>query len=332
MATQPLSHFLARVPASLFGIVLGLAGLAGVWRGAHAAWQMPAIIADLLYVVATGVWLLVTIFYAGKWLVARGPAQAEARHPVQCCFIGLAGVSTMLVAQGVLPWSRPLAVLLIVAGALFTFGFGIWRTGLLWRGERDPGTNTPVLYLPLVAGGFVTGTVASALGWADWGQLAFGAGFFTWLAVESVLLHRLYTGDPLPPPLRPTLGIQLAPPAVGAVSYLATCGGKPDIFVHLLIGYALLQALLLLRSARWILEQPFAPTYWAFTFGATALAGAAIRIATQEPGHAIAVLAPILFLAANILLLLIAVRSLALLGRGRFLPPPAGPIAVPPAR
>ena len=61
----------------------------------------------------------------------------------------------------------------------------------------------------MVAGGFVSGTVAAALGWDDWGQMLFGAGFFSWLAIELVLLHRLYTGEPLPPTLRPTLGIQL---------------------------------------------------------------------------------------------------------------------------
>ncbi len=44
-----------------------------------------------------------------------------------------------------------------------------------------------------------------------------------------------------------------------------------------MIGYALLEAILLLRSWRWIAEQPFGAAYWAFTFGATALAGAASK-------------------------------------------------------
>jgi hypothetical protein len=64
-----------------------------------------------------------------------------------------------------------------------------------------------VLYLPTVAGSFVTAITASSLGFADWGRLAFGAGLFSWLAVESVLLHRLSTVTALQPALRPTLGI-----------------------------------------------------------------------------------------------------------------------------
>jgi tellurite resistance protein len=39
------------------------------------------------------------------------------------------------------------------------------------------------------------------------------------------------------PAMRPTLGVQLAPPAVGAVAYLGVTQGPPDIFAHALIGY-----------------------------------------------------------------------------------------------
>jgi tellurite resistance protein TehA-like permease len=48
---------------------------------------------------------------------------------------------------------------------------------------------------------------------ADWGQVIFGGGLFSWLAIESVLLGRMLTGSELAAALRPTLGIQLAPGA-----------------------------------------------------------------------------------------------------------------------
>jgi tellurite resistance protein len=147
-----------------------------------------------------------------KWIVASDEARSEAEHVVQCCFIGLVGVANLLIAQGMLPYSRLLAIVLFTLGAIFVLGFALWRTGLLWRGERDVAATTPVLYLPSVAGNFVTGATAAVLGAPDWGQLAFGAALFSCFAIESVLLHRLYTGPVLPPALRPTLGIQLAPP------------------------------------------------------------------------------------------------------------------------
>jgi tellurite resistance protein len=319
-----------RVPASFFGVVLGLAGLSGAWRAAHAAWDVPEAIGEALFVAAAAAWAVIAALYAMKWIRSPDAARAEAENPVQCCFIGLAGVSTLLIAQGALPFSRDAAVALFVIGVAFTLAFALWRTGLLWHGGRSPGSTTPVLYLPMVAGGFVSGTVAAALGWQEWGQLLFGAGFFAWLAIESVLLNRLYTGEPMTPALRPTLGIQLAPPAVGAVSYLSVGPGTPDLLAHAMIGYALLQAALLVRMARWIGEQPFSASYWAFTFGATALATATIRLSGPDGGGAIATVAPVAFLLANVLVLGVAAGSLRLLLRHKFLPP-AAPTAAPPS-
>lgn len=315
------------VPASFFGMVLGLAGLGNAWRVAARVWDLPAVVGEILMLVAALVWVAVAGLYGAKWLLARAEAQAELEHPVQCCFVGLAGVATMLVAGGALPYSRILAVILFALGAAGALGFALWRTGRLLRGERDPGTTTPILYLPSVAGAFVTATVAAALGYPDWGQLLFGAGLFSWLAIESVLLHRLYVGPSLPPPLRPTLGIQLAPPVVGAVAYLSVGGGRPDLIAHALVGYGLLQALLLLRMLPWIRQQPFAPSYWAFTFGIAALATAPLRLVENGETGAIATLAPWIFGAANLAIGLIALATLRLVLAGRLLPPLAKPAA-----
>lgn len=303
------------IPASYFGIVLGLAGLGSAWRAAHRVWGLPAIYGELLMLIASVVWASLVVAYAAKWVLARDEALAEAEHPVQCCFVGLIGVATSLIAQAAFPYSPGAAEFLFVLGALLTLAFGLWRTGLLWRGERDPGATTPVLYLPLVAGTFVTAIVAAALGHRDWSQLAFGAGLFSWLAIESVLLHRLYTAASLPPALRPVLGIQLAPSTVGAVAYLSVSEGSPDLVAHALIGYGLLQALLLIRMLPWIMEQPFAPSYWAFTFGATALATAPLRMVERGDVGAMASLAPYLFTAANLTVSLIAAGTLWLLVR-----------------
>lgn len=315
-------HRLPQIPASFFGIVLGLAGLANIWRLAHALWGLPVLIGEALFAITGIVWLVVVGLYAAKWVLFSDIAKAEADHPVQCCFIGLAGVATLLIAQGILPYSHAAALAIFSLGASFTLAFALWRTGLILRGERDIGATTPVLYLPSVAGGFVTATTAALLGAPDWGQLAFGAALFSWLAIESVLLHRLYTGPTMPAPLRPTLGIQLAPPAVGAVAYLAVGGGTPDIFAHALIGYGLLQALLMARMLPWIFEQGFSMGYWAFTFGATALAAATMRLASHGDQGAIEALAPLLFAAANFVVMAIAAGTIMLAINGRLLPSP----------
>jgi tellurite resistance protein len=308
------------IPAAFFGIVLGLAGLGSAWRAAHQAWQLPALVGEVLMALAAMVWALLLVLFILKWILTWEEALSEAHHPIQCCFIGLAGVATMLIALGALPYSRLAAQILFCIGAAFTVAFATWRTGLLWRGEREHNATTPVLYLPTVAGGFVMATVASALGYPDWGQLAFGAALFSWLAIESVLLHRLYTVASMPAALRPTLGIQLAPPVVGALAYLSVTPGAPDPLAYAMLGYGLLQALLMLRLLPWIRQQPFAPSYWAFTFGATSLASVALVMVERGTTGAVASIAPYLFVAANIVVGLIAVATVRLMFQGRLLP------------
>jgi len=317
------------VPASFFGIVLGLAGLGNAWRVAHRVWQLPAVVGESLLLLAALVWITLVAFYVAKWMYASQHAKGELSHPVQCCFVGLIGVTGMLVAGAALPYSRGFALGLFVVGVAYTIAFAAWRTGGLWQGGRDASHTTAVLYLPTVAGSFVTAAIASTLGYPQWGELAFGAGMFSWLAIESVLIHRLYTAEALPLPIRPTLGIQLAPPTVGAIAYLSLSSGPPDLFVHAMLGYGLLQALILIRLLPWIRAQPFSAGYWAFTFGVTALAAAPLRLIERGETGPLALLAPTLFILANLIILVMSVATLNLLARGRLIPPVAA--TTPPA-
>lgn len=307
----------ANMPASYFGIVLGLAGLGNAWRAAGHAFAVPAIIGDVIYGLAALVWAALVMLYGVKAATAPAKLAAEAAHPVQCCFIGLAGVSTMLMAGGLVPYSTVGASILFAIGFAFTLAFGVWRTGGLWHGERDPATTTAVLYLPTVAGSYVSATVISALGHPEIGQLAFGAGLFAWLAMESVLLNRLLIGPTLSVPMRPTIGVQLAPAPVGAVAYIAVSGGTPDLFAHALIGYGVLQLLILARLWRWIGEAGAVPGLWAFSFGMTAIATAPTLLAAHGDGGAIPTLALVLFTLANLVVAGLSIMTLSLLVRGK---------------
>jgi tellurite resistance protein len=305
------------IPASFFGVVLGIGGLGNVWRQAHRVWELPAVIGETIIIAAIAVWILLLILYLLKTIAAPHDTLAELADPVQCCFLGLIGVATMIIAFGLMPYLRIVAEVLVVAGGLFTLAFAIWRTGGLWLGGRDHGATTAVLYLPTVAGSFISAAAFAVFGHPDWGQLIFGAGVFSWLAIESVLVHRLLIHESLPPALRPTLGIQLAPAPACAFAYLNIAPGPADLFVHALIGYGLLQALVLLRLLPWIRKQPFSMAYWSFTFGAAALAWAPLRLVQFADKGAIAELAPVVFVASNLVVIVIAAASIWLIVRGR---------------
>jgi tellurite resistance protein len=325
-----MSDSIARLPASFFGIVLGIAGLGLAWRGATRVWGMPSQISEVLLSCAAIIWLVLLILYVLKWLLHRQAALTEARHPIQCCFISLVGIATMLIALAVAPYSGVAALVLFVAGAAQQLFFGIWRTGTLWQGGRSVGDTTPVMYLPLVGGSFVTATTAAVLGFPEIGGVFLGGGVLSWLAIESVVLSRLYAHDPLPPPLRPTLGIMLAPPAVGGVSYLALTHGPPDLISHVLFGYALLIALVLIRLAKWIHVQPFSAAYWGFSFGVSALPGAGFRMLERGEVGTVAHLMPAVFVLSNLAIAALTLGTVKLLWQHRLLPPPANPAVVSP--
>ena len=301
------------VSASFFGMVLGMAGLANAWRIAHRIWKLPGWISESIFGIAALTWLILVVLFVGKWLCLSDKGLAELRHPVQSTYLSLIGIATNLIAIGLSRYSRAGSVLTFAAASLLSIGYGIFLSGQFWRENRRPDSITASLYLPTVAGCFVTGTAAATLGFIGLAQLAFGAGLFSWLSIESILLHRLYSGDQLTREQRPSLGIQFAPAAVAAVTYLSIRGGVPDIFSRALFGYALLQALVLVRLSRWITEQPVSISYWSFTFGAASMATVACRMVEHGELGAIKILAPFIFGAANLLIAtvaLITVRDL----------------------
>jgi tellurite resistance protein len=281
-------------------------------------------VGEIIMLIAGIVWVMLILLYVAKWIWQREDAIAELHHPIQCCFIGLVPLSTVLVSMALLPHARSAALVLFFVGATGTILFTVWRHGGLWRGGRDPASTTPVLYLPSGAGNFVVAIALGAFGWTEWGVLFFGAGLLSWIALESVILYRLLNAEPLAVPLRPTLGIQLAPPAVGLVAYLSVTTGDPGVVAQVLLGYALLQALILIRLLPWIRAQSFSASYWSFTFGVSALALGAERMVDRGVIGPANEMAPILFIIANIVVGVVALGSIVLLVQGRLFPPAKG--------
>lgn len=313
------------IPVGFFGIAVGALALANLWRVAIKVWHLPAEIGPLMTVVALAVWLVVLVAYGHKWLTNADEARAEMQHPVQSSFAALVPVSSLLAAQLLQPYAHTLALAIFAVAMVVQLALGVYLHGRLWQGGRKPELTTPAMYLPSVASSFVAGTAAASFGFHQLGVLFFGAGLFSWLAIESMLLHRASVLEPLPAALRPVLGIQLAPPVVGGVTYLSLTSGTPDLFALMLLGYGLYQAVMLLRLLPWIRQQAFVPGYWAFSFGVAALPTMAARMVERGAAGPIEWVAPILFIAANLIIGVLAVKTVSLLVQGKLLPAAATP-------
>lgn len=319
-APKPVAS-LQLVPAVFFGMVLGLGGLGSAWRIAGRIWGYPAWIGEALCLTATAVWLVWLVMFALKWLCARPAALGEIREPTMSFSIGLVPMASLLASLYLKPYAPELAwwifAVAAVAGVLYT----AWLTGGAWQGGRAIEATTPLVYLVPVGAGFLGAIAAGSFNHSDVAVMLWGAGAISWLVWESVVLQRLMTHS-MPVGLRATIGIQLAPPAVGCMSYLSFTDGPPDRLALMLLGYALLQGVITLRVVPWLREQPFGPAAWAYTFGIAAVAVSALSMVEKGQTGVIAQLALPLFVLANLFIGWIAVRTVGLTLSGRLFPAP----------
>lgn len=299
------------LPASFFGVVLGLAGLGQAWRVAATLWGLPGAIGESVLLVAALVWAALLVAYVTQAILRPAVVRNEFLHPVEGGAPALLAVSTLLMVLAAAPYSRALAWALAAAGISWHLAFSLWHTGALWQGGRNPLDIAPTLYLPTVAGNFTSAAALGGLGQPDWGWLFLGAGVFSWLALESLVIQRLWRAQAMPAAQRPLLGIQFAPPVVCAMAWLTLTPGSADHWLLMLWGYGLFQLLLGVRLGSWLGEQPFAPSYWAYTFGVAAAAVCGLKLALAGVASAQALAIPV-FVGANVFIGYLTARTAAL--------------------
>ncbi len=158
-----------------------------------------------------------------------------------------------------------------------------------------------------------------ALGFQDIGILFLGAGIFSWLSLEPAILSRLRNLDEMSPAVRTSLGIQMAPAFVACSAWLSVNGGQVDVLAKLLFGYGLLQMLFMIRLIPWYCCQPFNPSFWSFSFGVASLATTSIRLGHAVPGGALYWMSFPLFIASNLVIALLMIKTASLLFSGKLI-------------
>jgi tellurite resistance protein len=287
------------IPASFFAMVLGTCGLGQAWHGAEKLWSAPAYVAQAITTLSALLWLGLMIVYLSQIVLQPDRWRAECADPIRGGSVALPAVATLLIAIAIKPWHCPASLCLTAVGIAWQLAFTLWHTGQLWKGQRSACDSLPTLYVPSVAGSFACAMALGAWGYADWGWLFFGAGLFAWLALEPLILQRLWLVDTIPPAQRPLLGIQFAPPAVASMAYLTLMPEAPGPCAMMLWGYALFQLLLGMRLRRWLTERGFDLSWWAYSFGVVAAAGSGVKLAAAGVGSAQILAGPV-FCIANI--------------------------------
>lgn len=304
------------IPTSYFGIVLGLAALSMAWHHAQAIEpQYATTISNILGITAIAIWLLFIAIFMVKLIKHFSLVKAEWQHSSQFAFLSLIFISTMVIGDVIYRWHPALGISILAVAAIGQFIFTLSRVTPLWYGccFNDEAIS-PSFYLPVVAANFTVASSLAMLGYADFGMFFFGAGGFSWIMFEPVLLQRMRTAT-INLALRPTLGIILAPAFVGSAAYLAVNGGEIDLLVKLMWGYGFLQLFYLLRTLPWILQNSFQIGLWSFSFGLASMANSAIYFYEYEPFR---LLALITFYFANIAFILLIAGTIKKVIQGKF--------------
>jgi tellurite resistance protein len=308
---------LPRIPPNFFSIAFGLCGLGLTWRAAQAVLRTPAGIADGIFILTAVVWLVLLAVY-----LAKGPRLilVDLADPALSPFVSLALIVPVILSAQLAPYALAAARVLVLTFLAATIILGGLLLGQWIAGSMDLDSAHPGYFLPTVAAGFIGAIFTAELGFRGIAIASFGVGVICWVLLSSVVLGRLFFRPMLPPPLVPTLTIELAPPALAGVAYFALTGPVVGFVARVLGGYVVLMALVQLRLIPGYARLRFSPGFWAFTFsfaavGVDALLWIAITRPAGASGYAIAVV-----ILVTVLLVAIAIRTIIALARGSFLP------------
>jgi tellurite resistance protein len=306
-----------RVPPNLFGIALGMAGLALAWHAAVPLLGIPQTVPDALDVLAAVLWLVLV----GAYLL-QGPRVilADLRDPVLSPFVSASAITAMILAAALAQDAFTAGRVLVIVFLAATIAIGGWLTGQWMTGGIEPDSLHPGYLLPTAAGGLIGANAAAQVHLHALAEASFGIGVICWVLLSSMIMKRLFAGPALPSALGPTMAIELGVATVAGSAYFAVAGRTVSFLACALAGYAVLMAVVQVRLIPVYRRLSFTPGFWSFAFAYAAAASDALGwLAISRPpgttGYAIVVITLLTGFVAWI-----AFRTVVLAVRGQLFP------------
>jgi len=251
--------------ANLFAVAFGLAGLAQAWSAATQLAGSSDWPGNVLWIVAALTWLVTLVGYVAN-VAAQRRWKTELSDPTFGPFTALIVIIPMLLGARLAEQARGAGEAVFGCSAVLVVLAGAWITGDWIVCDNAIRNWHPGYFLPTAAGGLIAGGASAALGFTTLSRVLFGLGITSFAVLASIISLRLYVVPPLPPPLLPTIAIELAPPVVAGNSWFAINGGRVDTAAAILGGFSLLMLLVQFRLVPLYRRATFGPGFWAFSF------------------------------------------------------------------
>ncbi|WP_432830329.1 hypothetical protein [Dactylosporangium sp. CA-092794] len=308
------------ITPNMFAIAFSLAGLANCWAYAARLGLAPALVADVLLLIAAVVWLVLVAGYCSQVQHQPGGWRRDLTDPVLAPFVSLIPIVGMLLAIGLMPHAPAAGRWLFGVFAVASTVLAGWMTGQWIAGDLDLDRLHSGYVLPAVAGGLIASIGAAVAGWIGIAHAFMGLGAVSWLLIGSVIMARLLFRPRLPAALTPTLAIEVAPPALAGLAYLAITNGRVDPIALALGGFTALTVIVQLRLIPLYRRLAFGPAFWSFGFPYSAVATFTLHWINYGKPAGYSVLAWVVLLAITLFMAALAAETVAALTRRRFLP------------
>jgi tellurite resistance protein len=326
-ATMPVTEktdvvsYLAHLPVSLFGSVMGLTGLSLAWRHAQADFNMPAAISDGIGIIAMVVFAALVIAYGIKMATSFAVVRGEFNHPIAGNFFGAFNISLLLLPMIVVKYNAMLAQAMWYVGMLAMVGLA-WTILHRWMTHKQQVEHASPAWLIPVVGMLDVPIAQTALGLDNLHTVmlfAFSVGIFFAIPLFTLVFSRLVFAEPLPDAMKPSLLVLVAPFSVGFLAYVEVMG-QVDTFAGVLYCIMLFMLAVLFTQIRNINKAcPFKLSWWAVGFPLSASANAALRYAEYSQNNIAEGIAIVLLAVATIAIIDLLIRTLSGLARGELL-------------
>lgn len=291
------------LPVSLFSTVMGLSGLAIALQQADMLLDGLHGIGTVTALASTGVFVLLCVLYAVKFLRYPAAVREELCHPVKMSFGATFTISLVLLSITLYEQVPALSWWLWVAGSGLHLAFTLYVLNeWIYQSHFEIHHISPAWFIPVV-GNILVPVAGVTHGALQISWFYFSIGLLFWLVLFTIIVYRMIFHNPLPDKLLPTLFILIAPPAVGFIAYVKLAG-VIDAFAHVLYYNALFLTLLLFIQLPRFLRLPFYLSWWAYSFPLAAMTIATL-IMNRHTGYAFF---------GGLTALLLAVLTLIILG------------------
>ncbi len=300
-------------PIMMFTIIMGFSGLTIVYQKATHILGFSHIIANILVVVSSLLFVGIVFMYISKIVINFKEVIAEYSHPVRINFFATFSISLLLFAIMYRDISLTATTVFLYVGAVLHL-FLTLRTISFWIAQNQDITHTnPAWFLPIV--GNVLVPIAGAGIVSNYILLFyFSIGIFFWVILFAFILNRIIFHHQLADKFLPTLFILIAPPAIGFIAYVKIYGGI-DMMAMFLYNIALFFTLLVIFMYRQFVGIKYAISWWAYIFPLAAITIASLLLYDKTHFEFIYFMSYFLISLLNIIFLIVLYNTIKNIGQ-----------------